>query len=81
MKQTCIVNCIVKNNKIPLVPDDLIKLKRKRNGSADVCAFINNNWIFIGYTPVCPLNVKNLTAKCVLPHPYNVKLMLKYNVK
>lgn len=78
---TCILPCVITSH-IPVTPDDELRYKSMPNGGASIEAFVNNTWVEIGETNIWPVlhKTQKLSIKCKMPHPYEVKLILTYEI-
>lgn len=70
------LKCILTKN-VPVVPTDLLKKRMKKNGSADIYAFINGVWQKIGFVHEWPKESENVDIKFKLPNPYIISLELR----
>ena len=66
-------------SRIPVVPDDPLRYKLKKNGSSDIEAFIEGNWIKIGFVHVWPNKITKPSIKLKVPNPYVLKLFVSTN--
>ena len=70
------LKCILTKN-VPVVPTDLLRKRMKKNGSADIDAFINGTWQKIGFVHEWPEKSANVSITFKLPNPYVILLDLK----
>lgn len=63
-------------SRIPVVPDDPLKYKLKKNGSSDIEAFIEGNWIKIGFVNVWPDKIHKPSIMFKTPNPYELTLFV-----
>ena len=72
------IKCRITSN-VPVVPDDLLRYKVKKNGGADIEAFIEDKWMKIGYTQIWPDKTTNPRIFFKVPNPYEIKLLVSCN--
>ena len=74
------IRCIV-TSKIPVVPDDPLRCKIKKNNSSDIEAYIEGRWIKIGFVHVWPDKIYRPSITFRVPNPYELTLFVNTNDK
>ena len=72
------LKCIV-TSRTPVVPDDPLRYKLKKNGSSDIEAFIEGKWMKIGFVNIWPHNITKPSITLKVPDPYVLTLFVNTN--